>query len=220
MNVKNIVGYYDYVRKEMIPFLPDRQDVVLEVGCGAGGFLQNLEVLEIWGVEPDQEAANIAAKHYTRIFNNHYEETAADIPDEYFDLVICNDVIEHLDDHDKFLSSIHSKLKHGGKLVGSVPNVRYYANLYELIVEKDWQYVDTGILDRTHLRFFTETSLRRALVGAGFRIEIMQGINSALKPRGQRRLRKHALLRLLSLVSLGNLNDIQWLQFGFRAMRE
>ncbi len=51
-------------------------------------------------------------------------------------------------------------------MVGSVPNVRYFKNLFDLLVLRDWDYKDSGVLDRTHLRYFTLKSLRRSLVAS------------------------------------------------------
>ena len=82
--------------------------------------------------------------------------------------MVCNDVIEHMADHDRFLRQIRGHIAPGGVLIGSVPNMRHYRALFELLVLRDWDYRDSGVLDRTHLRFFTARSLRRSLTRAGF----------------------------------------------------
>lgn len=86
------------------------------------------------------------------------DRTAAALPDQHFDMVICNDVIEHMVDHDHFLEHIKTKMRPGACIVGSIPNVRHLTALFKLLVAKDWPYSASGILDRTHLRFFTENS--------------------------------------------------------------
>jgi len=99
-------------------------------------------------------------------------------------------------------------------LVASIPNVRYYYNLLELIVGKDWRYRDAGVLDRTHLRFFTRKSLLECLANAGFEVEEFQGINR-LKTRilPLKRLFRHLVFLLLG-------DDVRYLQFAFRAVKK
>lgn len=212
--------YYRHGRAEVLPFLPAAYARVLEVGCGAGQFGAQLNAAEIWGVEPDPVAAAKAAERYHRVLPGLYDAVAAELPEGYFDLIVCNDVIEHVPDHDAFLASLKRKLAPGGSLVGSVPNVRYYKHLADLLFRRDWHYVDAGILDRTHLRFFTERSLRAALGQAGLRIERFAGINSALRKGIRRNLGKALLLGGLWLVSGGRMADLKYLQFGFRAVKD
>lgn len=214
-------GYFRGVRPEMLVFLPQRYTRVLEVGCGEGGFLaHNASAIEYWGIEPNTEAAERAASRLYKVFNGRYDAVVDELPDDYFDLIVCNDVIEHMPDHDAFLQSIRRKLKTDGFLIGSIPNVRHYALLTQLLFRKDWQYVDAGLLDRTHLRFFTEKSWRRVIAENGFQLEAMHGLNacrSRLFPlrAGFRTI----ILAFLQLVTFGKTADLRYLQFGFRARR-
>jgi len=133
------------------------------------------------------------------------------LPAHYFDLVICNDVIEHMPDHDAFLEDIKQKMAPGAHLVGSVPNVRYLPNLKQLLVRKEWRYADWGVLDRTHLRFFTCQSWERTLREHGFVIEAIAGINGVdLGPTWARRLANRAAIAVLGA-------DTRFQQYAFRA---
>ncbi len=217
--MKEFDKYYRHGRAEIMPFLPASYGRVLEVGCGAGHFGAQLHAAEIWGVEPDAVAAQLAAARFHRVLQGFYEAVAAELPDGYFDLIVCNDVIEHVPDHDGFLLSLTRKLAPGGHLVGSVPNMRYYKNLGALLFRRQWQYVDAGILDRTHLRFFTDRSLRDALARAGLRIERFEGVNSALQKGLLKNLGKSLLLGGLWLISGGAMADLKYLQFAFRAAK-
>ena len=193
----------------MIPLLPQQYSKVLEIGCGEGVFRQNLsQDSEFWGVEPDRASAKVAAKKIETVLIGTYEEMYDDIPNDYFDLVICNDVIEHLVDHDVFFQSIKKKLTKDGCLVASIPNVRYIKNLNELLVKKDWEYKSDGILDRTHLRFFTEKSLRRTIIDNGFVVDKFMGINPYKKKGfGVRRFLYNLAISLLGA-------DLRYMQFG------
>ncbi len=85
-----------------------------------------------------------------------------------------------------------------------MPNVRYFFNVVDLVVHGRWDYVDEGILDRTHLRFFTRSSLRRLLETEGFDVQTMQGINPT----------RSLKFRLANLVTLGRAADLRWLQYA------
>lgn len=204
-----VFSYYNGRRKEVARFLPNSYTKVLEIGCGEGGFRSNLGPCEYWGIEPTT-AAQVARGRLFRVFESSYEEASAQLPNCYFDLVICNDVIEHMVDHDTFFRTIKQKLVHNAHIVGSVPNVRYIGNLYGLLFLKDWQYENEGVLDRTHLRFFTEKSLRRTFEKHGFVLESFAGINPA--PAQMFPLR--VLIKNVLVLLFGE--DTRFFQFGFR----
>lgn len=124
-------------------------------GFGYGGFIANFDhSVEYWGVEPNSQAFEVSSQKLFKVHHGIYDEVAEKLPDGYFDLVVCNDVIEHMIDHDEFLEKIKSKLTPNGYILMSIPNVRYLLNIKEVLIHQDWQYKDAGILDRTHLRFF------------------------------------------------------------------
>jgi 2-polyprenyl-3-methyl-5-hydroxy-6-metoxy-1,4-benzoquinol methylase len=214
---------YQQPRSEMLAFLPERYGRVLEIGCDEGDFAARLRG-EVWGVELNADAASVAAGRLHRVLTGTFEETRDVLPHSYFDVVVCNDVIEHMADHDIFLREIQAHIAPGGVLIGSVPNMRHYRALFELLVLRDWDYRDTGVLDRTHLRFFTARSLRRSLERAGFQIEQFRGINGGIQfspSRGFTLSRQHLPHALfgwaLIVLTLGRWRDTRFMQFGFRA---
>jgi 2-polyprenyl-3-methyl-5-hydroxy-6-metoxy-1,4-benzoquinol methylase len=208
--------YFQKTRPEIVPLLPSRYSRVLEIGCGEGRFRDNLtQEHEYWGVEPAEPVANVASTRADRVLVGDYQEVIGQIPDDYFDLVICNDVIEHMSDPDGFLQSIQSKMIHDGYLVASIPNVRYLGNLFELLIRKDWEYKNSGVLDRTHLRFFTKKSIERTLVGNGFLIDQLDGIN----PVPARSLESLVMRGVFVSAVLLFGQDAKFLQFGVRAKR-
>lgn len=211
-------GYTSQQRPEMHRLLPLRRSRVLEVGCAEGRFLEAVDgVEESWGVEPSP-AAEAARARLTRVFRATFDEAAPHLPLAYFDVVVCNDVIEHMTDHDAFLHDIKKHIAPGGVIVGSIPNVRFFDNLFKLMFEKDWHYMPSGILDRTHLRFFTERSLKQCLCDHGYRIEAFEGLNRNMVVHHSRHDRIYRLMaRALIMGSAGYFSDIQYLQFGFRA---
>jgi len=211
--------------------LPANYTAVLEVGCGEAGFRQLLKpTCEYWGIEPNHVAATRASGQGAHILTGTYEDVASSLPTYYFDLVICNDVIEHMSDHDWFLDDIRTRMRAKAALIGSVPNVRYYATLWEILVLRDWRYRASGILDRTHKRWFTFKSLRRTLGEHGFTIECIRGVNGALrlKPasctlktlgRLPKYVVRHVIFWPIMILSGGLLWDTQYAQIAFRCWK-
>jgi 2-polyprenyl-3-methyl-5-hydroxy-6-metoxy-1,4-benzoquinol methylase len=216
MNSQEI--YYRHSRPEVAAMLPKTIRNVLEVGCGAGTFSTHLaNASEHWGVEPVDTIARQAEPLLTRVLIGTYEEAEQQLPDGHFDLVVCNDVIEHMTDHDQFLEAIKKKLNAGGALVGSVPNVRYAPNLFRMLILKDWRYEESGTLDRTHFRFFTMKSLRRTFEAHGYHVEHMCGLNSLADVRETPLQFMRALvLKFMILMSFGHACDVEFQQIGFR----
>lgn len=196
----------------MLAFIPDDASVLLEVGCGSGAFAAGLKAaraaagtaVEIWGVEMDVEAARQASDHLDQVLQGEVSAVRDELPTAHFDCVVLNDVIEHVLDPDELLRSLLPLLKPGGCLVASIPNVRYFFNVVDLAVHGRWDYTDEGILDRTHLRFFTRSSMIRLLTDAGFRVEKSAGIN----PTGSLKF------RLVNLLTFGRWSDMKYLQFA------
>ena len=208
--------YFATPRDEVFAFVPRESRRVLEVGCGSGAFRSHFPAqVEYWGIELEKGPAKDAAKHLTRVLVGNAESCLPKLPAGYFDLVVCNDVIEHMPDHRRFLRDVQRVMAPAAAMVGSVPNVRLLSNLARLLFKRDWEYIDSGVLDYTHLHFFTQKSLRRELVNAGFAIEKLAGINPlGGRDRGPARLLKTAVGSAASLL-LGR--DTRFVQFAFRA---
>jgi 2-polyprenyl-3-methyl-5-hydroxy-6-metoxy-1,4-benzoquinol methylase len=216
--LSEIYQYSTTSRKELIKFLPNNYKRVLEVGCGTGGFRDTLKTdIEIWGVEPNAEAAKDAMERGYKVLVGFYEEVADQCPNHYFDLIVCNDVIEHMLEHEKFLDLIKLKMAPDASIIGSIPNVRYFGNLCKLLLNKDWKYVDNGVLDRTHLRFFTEKSLKRTFNEAKYTIEELSGIQSDFtKWNNFKMCVRNFVLLMIVFLTFGHSKDIQFVQFAFR----
>lgn len=202
--------YYQNSREDLTPFLPEKYLTVLEIGCGEGNFwnlLKQDKQLEIWGVEPNQNAAIVARRKAHKLYESAFNECVEDLPDNYFDLIICNDVIEHMPDHDRFFEQIKNKMAPSGHLIGSLPNVRYYSVMRSFIFKKDWLYEDAGVLDRTHLRFFTEKSMRRCFDKHKFNVITFAGVNSPGRFK--------FFILFLNILLLGTAMDSRYQQYGF-----
>lgn len=174
-----LTNYYYQERAEVQRFVPRDCRRLLDVGCGGGSFAAAIKRdlgAEVWGVEPHAPAATAAAPHLDRVINGPFD-AAARLPEGYFDVVSFNDSLEHFPDPAPPLALARRLLRPGGSVVASIPNVRYIDNVRHLLIDQDWEYTDEGILDRTHLRFFTRKSMLRTFTEAGYRVRSIDGIN-------------------------------------------
>ena len=219
-------SYFEANRVIMSGFIPASYSNVLEIGCASGGFSKYLTLAqEIWGVEPDEVAASCASNKLTKVLCGRYDQIENLLPDQYFDLVVCNDVIEHMIDHEAFFLAIRKKIKPGSYLVGSLPNIRHVTALFKLLILKDWPYGEAGILDRTHLRFFTQKSISRFFLEQKVSVEKFEGIGSVIRyglsrPDKPLSSLNNFFFRVGALFvvfgTLGYYWDTQYPQFGFR----
>jgi 2-polyprenyl-3-methyl-5-hydroxy-6-metoxy-1,4-benzoquinol methylase len=179
---KEAPDYFGWDRREMLRYLPAGTARLLDVGCARGRFgalARGRLGAEVWGIEPDEGAAMAAERVLDRVVRAGVWEALALLPRGYFDCVVFNDVLEHLVDPYRLLAEIKAHLAPGGVVVASIPNVRHYPVLRDLVLRGEWEYVDLGVLDRTHLRFFTRRSIRRMFAEQGYEVLRMEGINAS-----------------------------------------
>ena len=174
--------YYNKLIPEMLSFLPDTVSRVLVVGCGSGIFGKAVKEntgTEVWGVEPMTAFAEDAEQILDRVFTGTLQNVIDEIPDKYFDIVYFNDVLEHMIDPYTTLALTKHKLSPNGKVISSIPNIRYHNTFLKLLFKKEWTYGDSGDLDRSHLRFFTKKSIASMFKDAGYSVEKNVGINKS-----------------------------------------
>lgn len=207
-------NYYAGLRSEMLPFFPAGSQKVLDVGCGEGWFgksIKDKHQSEVWGVDISSKSIEIAKKNIDKAFCINISENHSDIPDHYFDSIFFNDVLEHLIDPYTLLKDIKCKLKDDGVVVASIPNMRHFRVLHKLLFKKDFEYEESGIMDKTHLRFFTQKSMIRMFQEAGYEILKVTPINKtkSLRP---------VIMKILTFGLIGN--DISYLQFVITAKKK
>lgn len=179
MTTSNRRTYPHTARQNMCQFVPVGAKMMVDIGCNTGTFGASLKAdrsIEIWGVEPNPDAAEKANLILDKVINSPFDEGVA-LPDGAFDVVVFNDVLEHLVDPWEALRLAARKLRPGGCVVASIPNLRLIGNLVHILRDGDFRYESLGIRDRTHLRFFTRKSIVRLFEESGYQVERLQGIN-------------------------------------------
>ncbi|MBI5416532.1 glycosyltransferase [Candidatus Poribacteria bacterium] len=182
--------YYAFERNEIIEAIIKNRITakkVLEIGCATGATgkkLINSTCVDYYvGIELSEQAAKIASQHLDKVIVADIEKT--DLIKEYglkkdeFDLLLALDVLEHLNNPWDALATLTDLIKTDGHVIASIPNVQNIAVVSNLLKGK-WKYEDAGILDATHLRFFTLGEIEKMFVGAGLCIEKSEYI---LNPR-------------------------------------
>lgn len=185
--------YYQAPRTEVAAFVPAGIGSLLDIGCGEGAFLDHLRAtrpeLALRGLELDARASAAARDRGLDVVTGPFPHRGE--PLGTFDCVVFNDVLEHLVDPWAALTHVAPLLNPGGRLVTSIPNIRNIETLHEVVVRGEFRYREAGVLDRTHLRFFTRSSMRELLEQAGFEVQRLEGINPT---RSRRRRAQVALL--------------------------
>lgn len=210
--------YGDDSRSEVGPMIPTGAHNVLDVGCGRGGFGRTLRtvlgtdavILGVDAVEDNVASARVG-HGYDDVLHGYFPEV---LPRglRQFDLITFLDVLEHMLDPWSTLAHAHSMLTPGGRVVAAIPSIQVYTLIRSLLKGR-WDYTDMGTLDRTHVRFFTRSTMVEMFEGAGFVVEECRGVNSqkaSLRPiRGVLNRRSLVDMKWLPLM----LPDSQWLQF-------
>mgnify|MGYP000754415005 CR=1 FL=1 len=184
---KKATDYFNHQRPEMLAFLPNGCKKVLDIGCGEGIFAEQIkksEGAETWGIELMEIPGEKAKKVLDTVFVGPCENYLDDLPDDYFDAIYCNDVLEHLVDPYTVLAKLKNKLSEKGVLISSIPNIRYHDAFKKVWLKKNWEYEGHGIFDKTHMRFFTKKSIAKMYTDQGYTILSHKGINRtrSLKP--------------------------------------
>ncbi len=165
--------YFDFANPAVLRLLGTDHDV-LDVGCGSGAMGEAARAAgnRVTGVELAESAVEAARKRLDRALRFDVTDVtglARELGEKY-DRIVFADILEHLPDPASVLSAYSSLLKPGGRVLISVPNVAAWTVRFGLLLG-NFEYAESGILDRTHLRFYTRRSGIRLLEDAGFHLQ-------------------------------------------------
>ena len=153
---------------------------ILEIGCATGyigKFLKERMNCKLFGIEIDEKAAKIAEPYYEEIIIGDVEDEnlLKDINIK-FDYILCMSVLEHLKDPKKILIRLKQFIKENGRVIIIIPNVAYWAIRLKLLFGNfDYEKgilggYGKGIMDETHLRFFTYKTAKKLINDAGYKV--------------------------------------------------
>lgn len=166
---------------------------VLEIGTASGylgEYLSKEKKCVVWGVEPVEELYKDAQRAgYERLFNETVESFLENHcpEEELFDVILLGDVLEHTVYPGAILSKLALLLKKDGAIVISLPNVAHYLIRWELLWGR-WNPKDAGIMDRTHLHFYTKKTMSSLVESAGLTIESTRPAAGHIERFGRRKL--------------------------------
>jgi len=165
--------YYAHLRAEVIAAIPEGCATVLDVGCGKGTlgrWLKENGVQAVRGIELSPVAGEEAKRWLDGVVVGDVERAELPWPEASVDCIICADVLEHTVDPWKVVGKLKRLLAPGGCIVASIPNVAFHRNIRKML-RGEWRYADEGLLDRTHLRFFTLQTIEELFRSNGLAIE-------------------------------------------------
>jgi len=213
--MKKHEAYYSQSRPEMRSRIPPGVRSVLDVGCGAGSFGAALRSehpdWQICGVELYEDEAARAREHYSEVWAGDVHTVLQQILGRTFDLIVFNDLLEHLVDPGQALRQCHALLSPGGHVLAAVHTMRFWQALGDLLFQGDWRYRDAGVMDSTHLRFFTKRSMIRMFEQNGYRVTGVEGINETWVVSWR--------WRFFNVLLGGTLKDCMFPQFAVEATR-
>ncbi len=203
-------NYYRYVRTEILRLLPRHFGRLLDVGCGEGAtarYLKDNGYCE-WaaGIELSPQAAAAAREKLDLVIETDLNSPMLPAHLAPVDVILCLDILEHLVDPWRCVEWLQPLLSPTGLIIASIPNVRNVRVLLPLLLLGRWDYVEAGILDSTHLRFFTRRSAIALLSRDGLAVQ-------EVRPRCGR------YMQVLNTLTLSLFSDFLATQFLIRAAR-
>lgn len=152
---------------------------VLEIGCGSGFTTERLARMgcRVTAVELVREAAQKASPFCEQLLVGDIERGALERIQGRFDHILFGDVLEHLTSPGNLLRELRDFLEPDGCVLASIPNIAHYSARLSLLLGR-FEYQQQGILDSTHLRFFTHSSVQRLFSSSGYRVTSLEAVYS------------------------------------------
>lgn len=148
-----------------------RHERILDIGTGTGSNLELLASLghEVTGMTISREEAGLCRRRGFRVVVADAARPLLPFGDRSFDGILLSHILEHLGEPANLLTAIRPVIDEGGAIYVALPNAVFYKQRWEFLRGR-FQYSETGIMDRTHLRFFDVKSARSLIENAGYKI--------------------------------------------------
>ncbi len=170
--------YYSQTRRDILPYIP-KAESMLDIGCSGGNMLcylkENKIINEAVGIDfMEVDGSNQKNLLIDKFILTNIEKKDLDLPPNHFDILLCADILEHLIDPWDILEYLKTFCKKEACIIISIPNIREYHALYKIFFKGDFQYQLSGILDKTHLRFFCKKNIRDLATNVDLKIISIQ----------------------------------------------
>jgi 2-polyprenyl-3-methyl-5-hydroxy-6-metoxy-1,4-benzoquinol methylase len=189
-------GYHSYIRDDLLRMIEGDNNRILDVGCGEGqtgwALKKSGKAKEVVGIELLEGPAKRAKTMLDEVIQGDVEEMTLSFPPGHFDYIVLGDVVEHLIDPWRVIEQLTGFLAQDGFLIASIPNVAHWRVLRDLILFDKWEYQRAGILDKGHLRFFTQKTILSMFNRSGFTVKSIRSVRS-----------EKVGARLANLITLG-----------------
>jgi len=179
-----VTEYGDNPRNELIDLIKVVPEQIFEIGCGSGAtgmaIKQKFPDAKYIGIDSNKDAAEIARTRLDKVIVSDIDKVPLDtfgLEKGCFDLIICADILEHLYDPWKIINDLRGYLTADGKILASIPNVQYIEHIVS-VLDGNWKYEDHGLMDATHIRFFTLNEIIKMFNGTGYNITHCSGISN------------------------------------------
>lgn len=169
----NAIPREDFLRK-----LPNNSDAkILDIGCGVGNTgvlaLSTKKCGTYCGVELFESSALEAKGRISQVIIGNIETLKLPWPESYFDALLISEVLEHLFDPREVLLKLKPLMKKGAFVFASSPNVAHYRFIL-MLLRGYWNYSEIGVMDWTHIRWFTPKSYKELFESCGYRVELIE----------------------------------------------
>lgn len=198
-------NYYANELPEILPLIPDKIELMLDVGCRLSSLTEKLKskkTISIWGMNVEPINSFKTKNDFVKYIKADEEKIITqklDLP--LFDCLIFIDILEHFREPGKVLKKLKESLKDNGRIILSISNIRHYTVIKDILRNR-WLYRENGIFEVNHLRFFSWPTIKRMLKMSGYQIEKVKIIKKS-----------SLLMKLLNYFFFGNLDDFLTQQY-------
>lgn len=171
-------NYYRNCNMELLRYLDPQPENVLDVGCAEGllgEWIKKNRGCRVTGIELNPAAARSARARLDEVLVGNIETMELPFSERAFDHIIFGDVLEHLIDPWRVLKKVAPLLRPGGSVIACIPNIGHISVIAGLL-SGQFRYVPEGLLDKTHLRFFTRKGIEDLFRECGYEITHLHSI--------------------------------------------
>ena len=162
----------------LLKLIPEKSRV-LDIGCSSGNFgevvIKRKKAI-VDGIELNEKDAEIAGRKLHKVFNIDIEADGVGSLDNDYDVIYFGDVIEHLQHPIDVLKAVKKLLRKDGLVIFSIPNMSHIS-VRLMLMTGNFEYGNTGLLDKTHLHYYDKAEVERVFSDAGYRIEQLDWVS-------------------------------------------